>query len=305
MRPAKIVAIVIGVLLILIGLGVLVPGVIVLGINSAANSDGYLTTAAHSLNSDGYALATPDVKLHLGSGDWVPGDWSAQVKATSTNGKAIFVGIGPTAQVTDYLSAVSYDRVTNWSWGSSGDPQYTTHEGSASATLAPPGQQTFWVTKQEGDGAQAIQWHIQSGDWTAVVMNADGSAPVAASVSIGAHLGFLLPLGIGLTVGGVVLLAIGIVLVVLGARRPRGPAQQPAYVHPGPSGQPPYVQPGQPPYGQSPPSYQPYQQPPYGQPAQAPYQPPYQQPPYQAPPPPPPVVPPEASPPDAQPPAGQ
>jgi uncharacterized membrane protein len=265
MRPAKIVAIIIGALLILVGIGVMVPGIILLSFNgSYRDSSGFLMTSDRALASSGYALITPDVKLNLGSADWIPGGGSVQIRATSSGTAPIFVGIGPTDQVAAYLNGAAYDEVTNLGFFTT-SVQYRHHEGGAPPT--PPGQQTFWTAKQEGQGTQTVQWDVTSGNWTAVLMNADGSAPVSASVSLGVHLGFLLPLGIGLTAFGVVLLAIGIVLVILGARRPRQPLQ-PGY-------------PGGPPYG--PPGAQPpYQQPPSG--AYVP--PPYQSPaPYQAPPP--------------------
>jgi hypothetical protein len=228
----------------------------------------------------------------------------------------VLIGIGPTADVTDYLNGVAYDEVTNITWGSSGSVQYSTHEGTSSP--ASPGQQSFWTAQQQGSGTQTLEWHIQAGDWTAVLMNADGSAPVAMSVKLGVHLGFLFPLGLGLTIGGVVLLAVGIFLVVIGARRSRRPAEPYAYQGAAPAGpRPPY---GQPPYGQqsqspqtpyAPPPYgqQPYGQQPYGGQPQGAHQapPPYQaqaSPPYQAPSPPPPVAPPEGGAPDGQPPAG-
>ena len=149
-----------------------------------------------------------------------------RISATSSGPAPVFIGIGPTDAVAAYLEGVAYDEVTNLeilsSWFSSA-AEYWHYDGGAPS--APPGQQTFWVAKQEGTGTQAVEWDVQGGSWTAVVMNADASAPVEASVSVGVRLGFLLPLGIGLTVFGVVLLAVGIVLVILGARRPRPPLQ--------------------------------------------------------------------------------
>ena len=205
MRPAKIVAIVIGVLLILIGLALLVPGGILLWLNGAGDSQGYINTSSHSLDSGGYALITPDVKLELGSGDWIPGDWAVQIRARSADDAPLFVGMGPSADVRNYLSGVPYDEVTNIGWFASGGIDYRNSDGGR-APATPPGQQTFWVVQREGPGTQTVQWHIQSGDWTVVLINADGSPAVSADVSLGAHLGFLLPLGIGLTAGGVVLL---------------------------------------------------------------------------------------------------
>ena len=271
MRPAKIVAIIIGALLIIIGLAVLVPGILVLWVNAQKDSDGFLSTSDRALSSSGYALTTPDVKLNLGSGDWIPGGGLVQIRTTSAGTAPVFIGIGPTDQVAAYLSGVAYDEVTNLGWFSS-SVQYSHHEGGAPS--APPGQQTFWAVKQEGTGTQTVQWNVESGDWTAVLMNGDATAPVNATVNLGARLGFLAPVGIGLTAGGIVILAVGILLVILGARRPRQPLQ-PGY----PGGPAPYAtQPG-PPYQQPPYQQPPYQQPPYQQP-------PYAPPPYQPPPPP-------------------
>jgi uncharacterized membrane protein len=290
MRPAKIVAIVIGVLLIIIGLALLVPGILLLWVNGTQkDSGGFFSTSDRVLTSSGYALITPDVNLDIGSGNWIPGGGLVQIRATSSGTAPVFIGIGPTDQVAAYLDGVAYDEVTNLGFFSS-SVQYSHHEGDAPS--APPGQQTFWVAKQEGTGTQTVQWNVQSGDWTAVLMNADATAPVNASVSLGARLGFLLPLGIGITVAGVVLLAVGIVLVILGARHPRRPLQ-PGY----PGGPAAYGTQPVPPYQQPP--YAPYAPPPYPQPPQqqVPYQPPpaqqqpgYQPPPYQPPPPVPPAV---------------
>jgi uncharacterized membrane protein len=281
MRPAKIVAIVFGVLLIIIGLALLIPGVVVLGI-SGAQTDGFFTTTDRVLTSPGYALATGDIDMNIGRADWITngGIGVVRVRASSTGTAPIFIGLGPTDQVSAYLDGVAYDQVTDPGFFSS-PVQYSHYDGAAPA--APPGQQAFWTAKQEGTGPQTLEWNVVGGNWTLVLMNADASAPVEANVSLGVHLGFLRPLGIGLTVAGVVILAVGILLVVLGARRPRRPVE-PVY-----AGAPGYPASQQPPYGQ-----QPYGQPPYGQP---PYQQPQGGPPYGAP-----VAPPTERPPVEQPP---
>jgi hypothetical protein len=285
MKPAKIVAIVIGALLILIGLGLVVPGSILLWINGAGeDGSGFFMTSDKALTSEGYALTTPNVDVNIGPGDWIPsgGVGTARIRITSAEGAPVFVGIGPADEVSAYLDGVAYDEVTNLGWFSTA-VEYLHYTGGAPPS--PPGQQTFWTAKQEGSGTQTLEWEVQSGNWTAVLMNADGTAPVEARVSLGAHFPILLPIGIGLTVAGVVLLAVGILLIVLGARRPRQPLQ-PAYPGaPQPSGlyqpvpgqypQQPGQYPQQP--GQYPPTPGAYQQQPYQQ------QPPYQQPSYEQP----------------------
>ena len=63
----------------------------------------------------------------------------------------------------------------------------------------PPAKQTFWAAT----GSHSLHWNVQSGDWSIVVMNADGSRGVAAAVSAGAKVPFIatiayVVLGLGL-----------------------------------------------------------------------------------------------------------
>ena len=119
---------------------------------------------------------------------------------------------------------MDYDEVTDFGWGMH-SVRYRHIDGSAQA--APPGEQDFWAGSEEGSGTVTLDWDVEDGNWTAVVMNADGSAPVRAEVSVGARFDILLPIAIGLTVAGVVLLGLGILLIVLGARRPKTPPYVP------------------------------------------------------------------------------
>ena len=74
----------------------------------------------------------------------------------------------------------------------------------------------------QGSGPQTLHWTPDAGDWSVVVMNADGSAGVAADLSAGAEIAFLEPLGWSLAGGGVLLLVAGVALIAHGARpRPR------------------------------------------------------------------------------------
>jgi hypothetical protein len=65
-------------------------------------------------------------------------------------------------------------------------------------------------------------WDVDDGDWSVVVMNADGSPGVSAEVSAGAKLPELGAIGWSTMGGGALLLVAGIVLMVAGAR-PRRP----------------------------------------------------------------------------------
>lgn len=278
MRPLKIVAIVVGAILLLVGLALILPGGVLLWAHGTLRDDsGFFETSTRAMSTDGYALSTPDIDLHIGSGiDWVPkgATLGIRLRVTSDGSAPLFVGIGPTDQVAEYLAGVERDEVTGFGWFSAG-VDYLHISGGAPLSL--PSQQDFWVAREEGRGTQTLEWDVRSGNWTAVMMNGDGSAPLTANVSVGARFGLLLPIGIVLVVGGIVLFAAGIVLIVLGAR----PSRQEAVM------QPPYGQPAQP--------QMPYQPP---QPAQAQVpEPQTPSPPASAPAVPPPDVPPSAEPP--------
>jgi hypothetical protein len=273
MSTKRIVAIVIGSLLVLIGLALLVPGVAVLGVyGTFRDESGFFQSSDRVVTTTGYALVSPSADLNMGPGDWqwVPtgGRAAVRIRASSTGSQPIFIGIGPSDKVAAYVGSVARDEVTDYGWGST--VKYRHFDGGAPS--APPGAQDFWVAKAEGTGVQSAEWDIRGGDWTAVVMNADGSEAVSASLSLGARFGFLLPIGIGITVVAVIFLGVGILLIVLGARRPRSMA----------SAQPPagYVPPpgwGQPQTGWTQPQagWTPAQQP-YSPPAPQPYSPPVQ-----------------------------
>ena len=221
MRPAKIAAIVGGVLLVLIGLALVLPGGFLFWAHGTQrDSAGFYETSSRVLSTSAYALTTPDVDLGTEPWTWMPKGGTAAVRigAESTSVAPLFIGIGPTDRVSEYLAGVAHDEVTNFApWSEVIDYRHT--DGGAPGSA--PDQQDFWVAKQQGSGSQTLEWPVQGGNWTAVMMNADGSAQVTAAVSLGARFGALLYIAIGLTVAGVILLAVGIVLIVLGARRPR------------------------------------------------------------------------------------
>jgi hypothetical protein len=226
MRAGKIVAIIAGILILLIAVALLIPGSVLLGLYGTQRDDaGFFETSSQTLSSSGYALVTPDVDVNIGplAGIWLPtGDRAAiRIRVTSTADVPGFVGIGPSDQVAEYLSGVEYDEVTDFGWAWA-DVEYRHVDGGAPSS--PPGSQEFWVAEEEGTDTLTLEWDIQDGSWTAVVMNADASDSVRAGVSLGARFDILLPIGVGMVVGGVVLLVIAILLIVLGARRPRAPA---------------------------------------------------------------------------------
>ena len=104
-------------------------------------------------------------------------------------------------------------------------PEYR-QQGTEVAAVAEPTEQDFWVASAAGTGTQELDWSASSGRWAAVVMNADGTPGITATMTIGAKSGLIAPLAVVLTLLGVVLAAGAVVLIVYGAagarRRPDG-----------------------------------------------------------------------------------
>jgi hypothetical protein len=92
--------------------------------------------------------------------------------------------------------------------------------GGAPAT--PPAQQAFWAAATSGPGPPQVTWNAAPGRWTAVVMNADGSRPVAAELTAGLTAPALGGLATGLGVGAAVALLVGALLVALAIPRRSG-----------------------------------------------------------------------------------
>ena len=212
----RVVAVVIGAVLALTASGLLVAGFGTLWADRVArDADGYLASPVRTLSTGQYAVVSEQITMNTPDVSWaLPDRWlgTVRLEATSTGGQGpLFVGVGPTADVSSYLSSVGYATVVNLTARTT---TYREHAGAAPAT--PPGEATFWSASVSGTGTQTLSWKPQPGDWTLVVMNADGSQGVAVNAAIAATLPVLGWLWVVLVVSGLVLLAIGVLVIVLG-----------------------------------------------------------------------------------------
>ncbi len=221
MRPAKIALIVGGVMLALFGLGsTAAGGTLVWAHATQRDAAGYYNTPIDHLRSPAYALTSQvDFGTRPSQRDWVPAHpvGTVRIAATSANG-AVFVGIAPQADVDAWLSGVAHTHV--WSLHV-GPIQRDAEEVPGTAAPGVPVAQTFWVASVAGNGTQTVIWPSEPGRWSAVVMNADGQPGVTVDVRVGAKTGVLLPIGLGVGGFGLLVLAGGALLLVLGLRRPR------------------------------------------------------------------------------------
>jgi hypothetical protein len=226
----RVVALVLGILLLVPALGILAGGGVLLWADTAGrNSDGYLVSPIDTFTSPGYALATDHVDLSTGA-DWLPisatlGD--ARLRVTATPGTDVFVGIAPVGDASAYLDGVGRTVVRDFGTGSSNE---VVVPGDAPAGA--PGSQDIWAAQASGPGTQTLTWTPSEGNWTLVVMNADGSANVAVKASIGATIPALTGLAWGVLIGGLVLTVIAVLIIVLAVRRRPAVPSGPAYGYP-------------------------------------------------------------------------
>lgn len=220
LRGGRIALVIIGALAALIGFGLLVGGA-VLGWAHATQRDdaGFYRTGDHALETVTHAITSERIDLgaDLGEGDWVPFDdiGTARVVARPTSDAELFVGIGPSGDVAGYLQGVAHDEIEEIRGGPF-DVDYRRIDGTAGPP--PPADQEFWVASSTGPGTRTLLWDIEQGDWTVVLMNADGSPVVTADVAVGIRTGLLAGIGIGLAVAGLLALVAAAVLLILGLR---------------------------------------------------------------------------------------
>jgi len=178
---------------------------------------GYYTTATHEYSTPTRALASDSIDVDADAPDWVlSSDTLGRVRIDprpADSGKPVFVGIARTRDVGAYLDQVQHDEVTDVDVNPfTLDKTRRAGEGRP----AVPAAQTFWAASSS-DG-RALDWKVRSGEWSVVMMNADGSPGVHVEAAVGAKVPFVRELGWWLMIPGIALGALALVLVVLGVR---------------------------------------------------------------------------------------
>lgn len=225
MKARRIVALVIGCLLVLPGLGMLLGGTAVSLVYAfGRDDDGYFDATLDDFESDTAAITVgEDLVDEPGPPDWLFDliDAEIRIRASNTDSDGeVFLGIAKESQISDYLEDVERDKIVGFDGLT---PRFETLEGDAAAD--PPGEESFWVESAEGAGTQEIEWELRSGDWGAVLMNADGSAGISAEVDFGAKSGLLLAVAIAVFAWGWIVTAGAVLLIVYGAKGLSGPPE--------------------------------------------------------------------------------
>ena len=204
----RVLLVVFGSLAALIAAALLAAGVAAVVVDQVARDDnGYVMSPTRIFTTGTYALVSERASADLSGPDWLADDVLRTVQLRGDSVRPLFIGIGPAAEVDRYLASVPHKELTNLDRGRGfvvgGDQR-----------PADPGSQGFWVAT----GERTVRWNVHSGDWRAVVMNADGSSGVTADLSIGARFPHLGGFGVLLLVAGGVLLAAGAGMLISAAR---------------------------------------------------------------------------------------
>jgi hypothetical protein len=210
--------------------GLVAGGALSLWANGEKKDDGFLWTSTERVSTGTAALATQNIDVNFdGAGSLVDSGTLGKIrlKVASRTDAPAFVGIARTGDVARYLRGTSHATVTDIDTETFRTKFHVnSRETAGTRAVGDPTTQRFWVASAYGAGTRELTWKVKDGDWSLVVMNADGSAGVDAAVSAGAEAPFLAPLGWSLLGGGLVLLLGAAGLVVVGVRgRPALPAE--------------------------------------------------------------------------------
>ena len=222
----RIASIVAGGIATVLAIGLIAAGALLLWGDSEKDDQGYLSTGKDRYAASTYALASENLDVDLDGAGWIMdrddlGKVRLQVESSAR--KPVFVGIARTSDVSDYLRGTSYTSVTDVDY-SPFHAFYRDHGGDRRPAL--PADQGFWAASAHGSGNQTVAWDLEDGNWSIVVMNADGSRGVNTEISAGAKIPFLGTLAWVSFGGALVLLITAGTFMYLGLRTPRPPKAQ-------------------------------------------------------------------------------
>jgi hypothetical protein len=229
MSAVRIILLIIGILFILGFIPLLFGGGALLWVDlTQKDADGFISTETDRLASDSYAIVTESADIVLDEdwyggwgwcGDWDSGDFVTFKVEGSNNdaSKGIFIGVAQESYLMDYLDNVEYDVISDFRLHSNGfDVDYRNYPGNSSPTA--PTSETFWIKSTSGNGTQVLEWELETGTWSLVLMNEDGSSAVDVNVFVGVKAPWIFGVGIGFVVGAIVVLIMGILMVTFALR---------------------------------------------------------------------------------------
>jgi len=223
--PRRVALIILGSIVALIALASLAGGGTALWADQTQrDSSGLFTQAGHRVTTDSYAVTQDGVSVHHLPGFADNGKLlRVRIDARSETGRPLFVGVARDRDVAAYLANVSHSKLRDYAVATS-DQEYDSFAGTKRP--APPATARIWAASTTGSAP--LTWKVRNGDWTVVLMNADGSSHVAAGVKLGFGISYLGRLTAGLLALGAAMLVLAVFLIVRGGRRRGGSTPVPA-----------------------------------------------------------------------------
>ena len=207
-----------GAIVLVLGAIVLAAGGTVLW-QTGKSDGGYISSGTHRFDTASHAIVTDGLKVDSDVPRWLIA--RTRITATSFDGKPVFVGVARKHDVDAYLADVSRSQIRNLEY-SPFAVDYAKRAGTASP--APPASRSIWAVSTSGTGEQELTWRIRSGEWRVVLMNADGSSGVSADVKVGGRIDHVVPVALGVTGGGLLILLLGVAVIFAARGRERQPA---------------------------------------------------------------------------------
>jgi hypothetical protein len=189
MTGRGIIAVVVGIVGVLIGAALIVSAATVL--TADRDADGFVITETYAFQSSSRAMVFDDVEpfadVPAGLAGWIAEPTDIRLRGARADGGSLFMGIAASADLGRYLTAVAYDEVTGVEFDASSitDVESRLHDGVIGPMTA--GTKDIWVAWTEGNGPQTIDWAVESGEWSILVMNSDRSAGLEVGLALGAQ----------------------------------------------------------------------------------------------------------------------
>ena len=183
-----------------LGVLVLAAGVTAIWADTSKRDDnGYFSANAHRYQTHTRAISTESITV----GSYVPTWLAGKVRLDVSGDKPLFVGIAPKATVDAYLARIEHTEATQ----SRPRPIQGHLRRPRRDGRSRPARARTVLGGRDSGSSRPLSWKLRSGKWSIVVMNADGSRNVAATIGVGVKVPAALWAGIGLSLFGAALLA--------------------------------------------------------------------------------------------------
>lgn len=212
-----------GVVFVLAGVGMLIGGGAITWSHVALrDSEGFYSTKTNQLESDAHAIVSEPANIDLGAAWFWPWGNLATIKVEGSSAdpsQETFIGVAEARDLDTYLTDVRYDEMQDPNINRTRTLTWNYREHRGDSVPGVPSEETFWIESAYGPGSQSIEWDLESGSYSLVLMNNDGSAGLDIGTIVSIRVPSLFGVSIGLLAGGLLVSILGSVMVSHSVRR--------------------------------------------------------------------------------------